>query len=652
MRGKGALDKIEGLDRRLRVEWFLVVSILMLFTFLLSYFSHYLALHRLDHLLYGQTMALATAPPSEDIVIVVLDDASIDELGHWPLRRAVHAQLLARLHGAKTVGLDLVFRDSSPAYPEDELILAQAISQHGRVVLPLIVDGGRVIGPRPVLAQAASALGVINAHLGPDSVVRGLRPHWETEQGRVDHFVVAMLDTAGHETHAESLRAGSGEPRLMSYVGEPGTFKMYPYARVLDGSVPSEEFEGKFVLVGAWASALGDTLSVPISGSGEPMSGVEILANGLHNALEQHWIRTPHLALAALLSTVPVLVVCLALRRLSPRRSLLVMLILVVLILFVNWVLMRYARVWTGPSAALMGVMLAYPLWSWRLQEAALKQVDAELNTLYSQNLRHFQTIPQDEIAGRHSLPHRLVRLHQAMGMLRQAIGLREEALRFLSHDMRSPQNTILALTQLQRHSTQPMNQTQLLDRIDRSACRTLELVDGFVRLARAESMELNLNEIDLAGLIQSVCDEQWPVAHRRNISVAVAGVERPAFTMADEDLLRRALGNLITNAIQYSPGNSQIWCRLHGRGSERVIEIQDQGRGLSSEQLARLFQPFRRFDVEVSDNPTGVGLGLALVHAVVLRHGGRIEVDSQPGQGSTFRISLPVLASDAVTHR
>jgi len=652
MRVRGALYKGDGLDRRLRVEWLLVVSIVMVFTFFISYFSHHFALHRLDHLLYGQTMALATEPPPDEIVIVVLDDDSIDELGHWPLRRAVHAELLARLHGAKTVGLDLVFRDASPAYPEDELNLAQAISQHGRVVLPLIVDDGRVIGPRPMLAQAASGQGVINAHLGPDSVVRAMRPYWETERGKVDHFVVAMLDTAGHDAQAELLRSGDGKPRLMAYAGEPGTFKMFPYTRVLDGTVPSEEFDDKFVLVGAWASALGDTLSVPLSSAGEPMSGVEVLANGLHNALEQHWIRTPHVLAVALLSTFPVLIVCLALRRLSPRRSLFVMLGLVVLIFVVHWILMRYVRVWIGPSASLIGIMLAYPLWSWRLQEAALKQVDAELDTLYAQNLMHFQALPLDDITGRHSLPHRLVRLHQAMGMLRLAIGLREEALRFLSHDMRAPQNAILALTQLQRHSKPPMEQSQLLDRIDRSACRTLRLVDGFVRLARAESMELSLNEIDLAGLLQSVCDEHWPMAHGRSITMSVEGVVYPAFIMADEDLVRRALGNLVTNAIQYSPENSRIWCRLHGRGNEWVVEIEDKGRGMTADQLAGLFQPFRRFDVEAPDNPAGTGLGLALVRAVILRHGGRIDVESLPGQGSTFRVSLPALASGGVAHR
>lgn len=196
------------------------------------------------------------------------------------------------------------------------------------------------------------------------------------------------------------------------------------------------------------------------------------------------------------------------------------------------------------------------------------------------------------------------------------------------------------------------MDQMQLLDRIERSACRTLRLVDGFVRLARAESMELNLNEIDLAGLLQSVCDEQWPMAHHRNITISVEGVERPAFTMADEDQLRRALGNLVTNAIQYSPQDGRIWCRLRGQGSEWVIEIEDKGRGMAADQISRLFHPFRRFDAEVPDNPAGIGLGLALVRAVVLRHGGRISVESQPGQGSTFRVSLPVFGSGAATPR
>lgn len=638
-----------GIERRLRLEWFVTVPVLMLLTFLLSYYSQHLAIDRLDSLLYGRIMALTAHQPSDDVVIVALDDASITELGHWPWRRAVHARLLERLAGARAVGLDLVLSDPNPAYPDDDYVLARAISQHGRVVLPLVVGHDRIQRPLPILADAAAALGFINVDIDPDGIVRSVRPYIETAQGRAEHFVGAMLDAAGAAQQSSWVGAETiDEPRLIAFAGEPGSFTMYPYARVLDGSIPPAALEDKYVLVGAWATALGDTLSVPLSRSGEPMAGVEILATSLDNALGSRWIKTPDKLNRALLSMLPILVVWLALSRLSPGRSFVVVAGVAALIVINSWLLMRNAQVWMGPSAALIGIVLTYPVWGWRLQAAALKQIDAELDTLYAQNLMHTQALPDEAVhADDRSLPTRMVRLHRAMGMLRHAIRLREEALHFLSHDMRSPQNAILALTQLQRHGKEPLSEAELLDRIDRNATRTLRLVDGFVRLARAESTELAFEEIDLADLLQSVCDEYWPMAQRRQITLEVSGVHEPALVSGDGEMLGRALGNLIVNAIQYSPSGSAVLCRLQTRGAHQVIEIKDTGRGMTPEQQVSLFEPFRRFDVNAAGNPEGSGLGLALVRAVILRHGGRIEVESAPGKGSVFRLSLWGLAFD-----
>ena len=642
------------LKRRLRLETLVTLPALLLLTFLFSYFSHHLAIDRFDKLLYGRIMALATQPPSEEIVLVALDDDSIAELGYWPWRRQVHAQLVDRLQGAKAVGFDVVLSDSNPAYPHDDALLAHAIAQHGRVVLPLVVERDRIHGPLPVLAEAAAALGFINVELDTDGVVRSMRPYLHTTQGRVEHFVLAMQEAAGQPNRGSWGRADQERgASLLAYAGEPGSFTMYPYARVLDGSVPAAAFANKYVLVGAWAAALGDTLSVPLSRSGEPMAGVEVLATGLHNALGDHWIRTPTHVQAALLSMVPVLLVWIGLTLLSPGRAFLLMLGVVIIVFVIDWSLMLHASVWIAPSAALLGIILAYPVWSWRLQSVALKHVDAELDSLYAQNLMHTQDLPDrmGSVADS-SLPARMVRLQNAMQVLRQAIGLREQALHFLSHDMRSPQNAILALVELQRHGRQRLTETELLDRIDRSASRTLGLVDGFVRLARAESTELDFNVLDLADLLQSVCDEHWPTAQRREITLDMDDVQGPALVMADEEMLGRALGNLIVNAIQYSPRGARVSCRLQRDGSGFVVEIRDSGRGMTPEQQKFLFEPFRRFDAGTPGNPDGSGLGLALVRAVILRHGGRIDVDSVPGKGSVFRLSLLGLPSDDATPR
>src|SRR3546814_67245 len=118
------------------------------------------------------------------------------------------------------------------------------------------------------------------------------------------------------------------------------------------------------------------------------------------------------------------------------------------------------------------------------------------------------------------SLPARVTQLHGAIAQLRQAHQKRDETLRFLSHDMRAPQNSILALTQLQQQTQTALPQKEFLQRIDSYADRTLSLVDGFVQLARAEAAPLAHQRLDLVELMAQCCDEFWAQAKQRDIDI------------------------------------------------------------------------------------------------------------------------------------
>src|SRR3546814_6001494 len=133
---------------------------------------------------------------------------------------------------------------------------------------------------------------------------------------------------------------------------------MYSYAAVLNGQVPAATFKNKYVLVGSWGSGLGDAFPTPVSRQGEAMSGVEILANGLLGALHDSWVQTPQPWQTALLSCLPVLLICLALRRLSPRKSFLATMVVLMGIFISSWLLMRYGRVWVPINASAIGVAL------------------------------------------------------------------------------------------------------------------------------------------------------------------------------------------------------------------------------------------------------------------------------------------------------
>ncbi len=224
---------------------------------------------------------------------------------------------------------------------------------------------------------------------------------------------------------------------------------------------------------------------------------------------------------------------------------------------------------------------------------------------------------------------------------VRQAERHREEALRFISHDMRSPQSAILALIELQRDSSRALDREALLSRIEQLSSRTLDLADTFIELARAESQVLRLQDVDLVGLVLDAADEVWALANRHQVEVRVlADIEAPV--RGDPHLLVRALVNLLNNAIKFSAEGSVVTVSLGEDEAMFTVAVADQGAGIALIDQPRLFQPFHRLHEGVVNAPAGSGLGLVFVKTVVDRHGGRIAVQSAPGLGSTFTVSLP----------
>ncbi|WP_109481049.1 CHASE2 domain-containing protein [Paraburkholderia sp. C35] len=233
---------------------------------------------------------------------------------------------------------------------------------------------------------------------------------------------------------------------------------------------------------------------------------------------------------------------------------------------------------------------------------------------------------------------------------------LREDALRLLSHDMRSPQASILALVELERArspSPDAGRLRELLNRVERYAQRALMLADDFVQLARAESQAYVLEPVSLDELVIDASDEVWPQAQAKHIRLEAAydEVGDGHWINADRSLMTRALVNILNNAVKYSPPDTRITCAVaqqeseSGAGPARVrCTIRDEGYGISAENQAHLFERFQRFHESERPEATGTGLGMAFVKAVVMRHGGDVRVDSTPGKGTAFTITLPAL--------
>ncbi|GAB1576912.1 CHASE2 domain-containing protein [Bordetella petrii] len=741
-------------------------------------------LGRFDQILYDRAISLAQRPAAQDVLLVAMDDQSIEALGRWPWPRVMHAALLDRLREARAVGLDIVFTEASPPGHRDDQILAEAIRRHGKVVLPVVLDNleapTQASLPLQPLAQAAAGLGYINIELDNDGVVR--RATWTRDiaGSRWDHFVLAMLKTGGEAARAEALldRLPDSATTLIPYSGPPGHLRAVSYLSVLRGEVPPAMLRDKYVLVGAWATGIGDVYPAPVSHSASGMSGVEIMGNLLHSTREGLLLQYAAPWQTALASAIPVLLLCLALPRLSPRQAVMCSVALLALALAAALAALRWANLWLPPGAALLGVAVCYPLWSWRSQEAALRYMDGEMKRLRLEyppvldeagpqggrigrsldhyvgeldrtlsrvrNLRRFLADGLDgmpdatlviDLAGRLQFRNRPAVLyflhlsirppragqvvapaleqafsdqaarqvvHQALHAygaaqangdtaaqrisvelrdragqdvllrcapirnatggyagtvvtlsditaIRQAERRRDETLRFISHDMRAPQNSILALVALNQHDHDGSRPpSEALARIAHLAKRTLRLVDDFIQLTRAESMDIAHVTLDLADLVREAADEFWAAAQARGITLGVQVPPGPALANGDQTLIMRAISNLLDNAIKYSPDGSPVQLRVQAGADAWDIEIEDAGPGIAPDDQARLFEPFFRTGDAHRSSTVGSGLGLAFVRTVAQRHGGQVAIHSQPGSGARFVLSLPKALAEA----
>ncbi|MDQ0139800.1 signal transduction histidine kinase/CHASE2 domain-containing sensor protein [Cupriavidus necator] len=233
---------------------------------------------------------------------------------------------------------------------------------------------------------------------------------------------------------------------------------------------------------------------------------------------------------------------------------------------------------------------------------------------------------------------------------IRLAERQREQMLRFLSHDMRSPQASILALIELHERRAPHDRATTgaaapdsgVLARIGAHARRTLTLADDFISVARAESKALAFMEVELGGLVLDATDQLWALAKAREVTLQIDLPDDPAVLQGDPTLLARAIANLVSNAIKFSPQGGTVTVALTREPERWVVAVQDHGPGIAEADQARLFEPFARLHEGQQGAPEGTGLGLVLVRAVAERHGGKASVRSQPGKGAVFCIELP----------
>ncbi|MCB1960744.1 MAG: CHASE2 domain-containing protein [Rhodocyclaceae bacterium] len=229
----------------------------------------------------------------------------------------------------------------------------------------------------------------------------------------------------------------------------------------------------------------------------------------------------------------------------------------------------------------------------------------------------------------------------------------REETMHYLSHDLRSPIASILTLIEAEKGRDQlAPDGREFLRQLGRYAHSALKLADDLFRLVRAEAIDAaGFAEFDLAAVVQDAADELWALARAKDVRILVDGVDEAddeaddeaAFAVhGDRELVRRALVNLLGNAVKYGPPHSDVRIAIRAAGSEVAVAVSDGGDGIRHDLLPQLFRRFGRLPTRASRRESGLGLGLMIVKTVAERHGGRVAVESRPGVGCTFTLTLP----------
>lgn len=641
--------------RRLFVEWLLITLLLTGFAATASMRGW---LTSLNDLVFDAAISFAQRPVPQDIVLIGIDDPSIAQIGKWPWRRDLHAALIDTLahSGARAIALDILLTEAAPN-PAADQVLSEAMRRCKRVVLPLFreyrPDGiWHEMAPIPQLAQAAAGLGHIEATVDQDGVMRGYHRFAGEPSAPHPHLGILLLEVA-EQTHGLRQRSAiaradtraqadgwrQSQFRRIPFLAPAGSFTSVSYADVLKGKLPAATFTNKIVLVGAFATGLGDAYSVPATRGRGPMPGVEIIANILEGERSERGITTLNPLLAAVLNTLLPLTAMLLLPRLRARIGILLVSAAVLAALALAIGMPQFFGTWWPPAGALAALLLAYPLWSWRCLDAAQALIDEELARI-SVQAGHGALPP-----ARRTLIDRMERIRTLRSRLDAAQDQREQALRFISHDMRAPLASLITLMESVAVKYSSDTTRPWLAVMRNRADRALAMADDFLRLARAEAIsERNFAACCLLAVVDEAIDEFWPQAHARQVTISrdYAVHDSEALMLGEAGLLRRAFANLLSNAIRHSPSGSRIGVGLKADGNAWVVTVADQGSGISEDDLPKLFGRFYKTPEGPPASSEGTGLGLLIVRTVIERHGGSVGVASTVGVGTTFTVCLP----------
>ena len=225
----------------------------------------------------------------------------------------------------------------------------------------------------------------------------------------------------------------------------------------------------------------------------------------------------------------------------------------------------------------------------------------------------------------------------------RRIDAIRRDFVANVSHELKTPVGAMTLLAEALAGEADTSDRERLGEMLQREAKRVEDIIDDLLELTRLEESEIETESITVGELVTRSVDKVQTFANSMRVEIATVGLPDDTVVEVDRRAVVRAITNLIDNAVRYSEADQQVTVAIEQREGRVAISVRDDGVGIPRTELERVFERFYRVDRARSRETGGTGLGLAIVRHVAENHGGRVIVESKPGEGSVFTIELPL---------
>lgn len=286
-----------------------------------------------------------------------------------------------------------------------------------------------------------------------------------------------------------------------------------------------------------------------------------------------------------------------------------------------------YERI--GDHAENLGERIQYIVSGWLPESQAAERVAARESGLEPTDVRSRGMAVIDSIAEE-----------------RRIDAIRQDFVSNVSHELKTPVGAMSLLAEALASAESAEDRERLSGLLQRESKRAEDIIDDLLELARLDEEDSVFSAVAIDEVVARAIDTADNLAAIKGIEVVTKGVPSGAEIMGNRRELRRALVNLIDNAVRYSERGTQVVVDVEMLPDAVDVTVRDEGEGIPRPDLERIFERFYRVDRARSRDTGGTGLGLAIVRHVATNHRGRILVESKPGEGSAFTVRIPTIGS------